>query len=95
MCRPAAHRSHTQRRAGAGAHPRRLLARLLPFVGELESAEFHRQAAQLQQAWGTGVVAQPQSVPGCHHLTVLHALADSSSALNHAVRGVLGLKPTR
>jgi arylformamidase len=66
--------------------------RLLAFVGELESAEFHRQARLIRRVWGRRVVDTVEDVPGCHHMSVLHALADPASRLHAAVRGALGLR---
>jgi arylformamidase len=64
---------------------------VLAFVGERESPEFHRQSRLLQRAWGRRVVTRVSSVPGCHHLSVLDALAEPSTALHQAVRQVLGV----
>ncbi len=63
--------------------------RLVALVGGDESAEFHRQQALVARAWGdrvhTGVV------PGCHHMNVLHTLADPGSATHRLARDLLGL----
>ena len=64
---------------------------LLAFVGQLESAEFHRQARLIQRVWGRRVVSTVEDVPGCHHMSVLHALADPATRLHQAVLGALGL----
>lgn len=49
-------------------------------VGALESDEFKRQAHALCNAW-PGCHAGHIEVPGCHHLSILEALADSRSLL--------------
>jgi arylformamidase len=64
---------------------------VLAFVGAQESAEFHRQGHALRQAWGLRVVSRCEAVPGCHHLSVMDALVDPSTALHQAVRRALGL----
>ncbi|MBL8329547.1 MAG: alpha/beta hydrolase [Rubrivivax sp.] len=71
--------------------PRSGRAQLLAFVGALESPEFHRQGERIRRAWGDAVVPVCEPVPGCHHLSVLHALGDPATRLNRAVRGALGL----
>jgi arylformamidase len=65
--------------------------RLLAFVGEHESGEFHRQGRLIRRVWGRRVVDTLDIVPGCHHMSVLHALADPATRLHAAVRGALGL----
>lgn len=49
-------------------------------VGALESDEFKRQAHAICNAW-PGCHAGHIEVPGCHHLSILEALADSRSLL--------------
>jgi arylformamidase len=65
--------------------------RLMPFVGELESPEFHRQSALIRRRWGAQRVAQPQSVPGRHHIDVLHNLTEPGTVLHQALVEALGL----
>jgi len=79
------------RRLSPAAMPPPAGKRLLPFVGELESDEFHRQGRLIRRAWGAKVVAAPQAVAGCHHLGVMDAMADPSTPLHRAVLGALGL----
>ncbi len=79
------------RRLSPAAFPPPHGKRLLAFVGEQESAEFHRQGRAIQRAWGRAVVPLNASVPGCHHLSVLHALADTSTALHRTLREALGI----
>ncbi|MBX3601387.1 MAG: alpha/beta hydrolase [Rubrivivax sp.] len=63
--------------------------RLVALVGGDESAEFHRQQALIARAWRGRVLAEV--VPGCHHMNVLHTLADPGSrTFEHAVN-LLGL----
>lgn len=57
-------------------------------VGALESDEFKRQATALRDAW-PGCHAGHIEVPGCHHLSVLEALADSHSLLFQRVLGMV------
>lgn len=65
---------------------------LLAFVGEQESEEFHRQAQAIRQRWGRRVVSTVEDVPGCHHMSVLHAVADPGTRLHQALLGALGLR---
>jgi arylformamidase len=51
-------------------------------VGALESDEFIRQHALIQQAWGKACVPVCEALPGLHHFNVLSALAESGSYLN-------------
>lgn len=53
---------------------------LVTAVGSLESDEFKRQARALAMAW-PHCVRGHLDVPGCHHLSVLEALADPPNAL--------------
>ncbi len=79
------------RRLSPAAMPSPAGKRLLAFVGEQESAEFHRQARLIQRVWGRRVVSTVEDEPGCHHMSVLHALADPGTRLHRAVSGALGL----
>ena len=78
------------RRLSPAAMPAPASGRLLAFVGEQESAEFHRQGRLIRRAWGRRVVPVCEDVPGCHHMSVLHALADPATRLHRAVRDELG-----
>ncbi len=82
------------RRLSPAAMPPPQSGRLMAFVGELESAEFHRQARLIRRQWGRRVVGTVQDVPGCHHMSVLHALADPATRLHQTVLGALGLPTT-
>jgi arylformamidase len=54
------------------------------WVGENETAEFHRQARDLVAAWGEREVnARMVVVPGAHHFNVVAPLADPNSTLTH------------
>lgn len=65
---------------------------LVTVVGGDESEEFHRQAALISSRWVNRVVAAA-SIPGRHHMNVLHELADPRSTVQaHALR-LLGLRP--
>lgn len=55
---------------------------VLVAVGEMETAEFHRQAHVFASMHG----ARTFTVPGAHHMTVLEALSDPSSTLNAEIR---------
>ena len=56
--------------------------RLLAVVGGDESAEFQRQNALIAQAWGARAVPVCETLPGRHHMNVLHDLADPSARLH-------------
>jgi len=60
-------------------------------VGAKESAEFQRQSALIQQAWGRGTVPVCETVPDANHLEVLHELADPSARLHALARELLSL----
>ena len=62
-------------------------------VGADESAEFLRQNALIQQAWGRGTVPVCETVPQTNHFEVLHELADPSARLHAMARELLGLNP--
>ena len=51
-------------------------------VGGLESDEFIRHHALIQQAWGKAYVPVCEALPGLHHFNVLTALAESGTDLN-------------
>jgi arylformamidase len=60
-------------------------------VGADESEEFHRQHALIAQAWGPRAVPVWETVPGRHHMDVLHALAEPGSRLHAQALALLGL----
>jgi arylformamidase len=64
--------------------------RLLALVGGDESEEFHRQQALVERAWRARVSAEV--VPGCHHMNVLHTLADPGSRTFDLALSLLGLQ---
>jgi arylformamidase len=55
-------------------------------VGEHESAEFHRQSALIARRWPKACVQDLIDVPGCNHLSVCDAFADTGSVLFQATR---------
>lgn len=63
--------------------------RLVALVGGDESEEFHRQQALIARAWRPRVRAEV--VPGCHHMNVLHTLADPGSRSFALGLSLLGL----
>ena len=71
----------------APAAPRRLLA----WVGDHETAEFHRQNRLIRRRWGARAVPVCEAVPGCNHMTILHTIADPASRTHRLSRQALGL----
>lgn len=65
--------------------------RLVAVVGGDESAEFHRQTRQIRRAWGPATVPVCETVPGRHHMNVLHTLAEPASRVHRLARQLLGL----
>ena len=64
-------------------------APLLRAVGELESAEFHRQSQLIAAHWPGITAAQLLDVPGCDHLSVCDALAMPGNVLFEALRELI------
>lgn len=64
---------------------------LLALVGGEESAEFQRQNALIRERWGEAAVPVCETVPGRHHMNVLHELADPASRAHRLALGLLGL----
>ena len=62
---------------------------LAAVAGGDESAEFHRQAQLIQQAWGTEVVPLCELLPGLNHFSVLEALAQPGHRLNQIAMELL------
>jgi arylformamidase len=62
--------------------PRPQLGQLFATVGAIESAEFLRQNALIQQAWGRNAVPVCESLPGRNHFSVLDALVERGHRLN-------------
>jgi arylformamidase len=65
--------------------------RLFAAVGALESEEFLRQNRLIRSAWGERAVPVCETVPGAHHLDVLHALVDPDTRLHQLTLELLGL----
>ena len=63
--------------------------RIVAVVGGEESEEFLRQNALIGSAWGA--CARCESVPGRHHMNVLHEFADPASRLHGLTLDLLGL----
>jgi arylformamidase len=63
---------------------------LLVVVGGDESAEFHRQSRLIRAAWGEAIVPVCETLPGRHHMNVLHDLAEPDTRLHAMARGLLG-----
>ncbi|MDB6158806.1 MAG: esterase/lipase [Gammaproteobacteria bacterium] len=55
-------------------------------VGEHESSEFHRQSRLIAEHWSLACARELIDVPGCNHLSVCDAFADTGSALFQATR---------
>jgi arylformamidase len=64
---------------------------LFTAVGGDESASFHRQQRAIRRAWGADVVPVCETVPGRHHMNVLHELAAPGSRVFRLACGLLGL----
>ena len=64
---------------------------LVAVVGADESEEFLRQNALIRSAWGEAAVPVCETLPGTHHLSVLHDLADAGTRLHRLALGLLGL----
>ena len=62
-------------------------------VGANESEEFLRQNRLIREAWGPRAVPICETVPGTHHLDVLHELADPQARLHGLALRLLGLAP--
>jgi arylformamidase len=67
--------------------------KLYAVVGANESEEFLRQNSLIREAWGEPAVPVCESVPGTHHLDILHELADPGSRLNGLACELLGVTP--
>ena len=64
---------------------------LLALVGGDESEEFKRQNALIRNAWGPTAVPVCEAVPGRHHMSVLHTLAERESRVHGLALDFLGL----
>jgi arylformamidase len=68
------------------------LGPLVTVVGGDESEEFQRQAALIATRWGSRSVVAALTVPGRHHMDVLHELADPLSPTHRQGLRLLGLQ---
>ncbi len=64
---------------------------LLALVGSQESEEFLRQNRLIREAGGDRAVPVCETVPGRHHMNVLHDLADPNARAHRLTRELLGL----
>ncbi len=64
---------------------------LMALVGAAESEEFQRQNRLIRERWGAQAVPVCETVPGRHHMNVLHELADPASRAHRLALGLLGL----
>jgi arylformamidase len=62
---------------------------LIRSVGAEESAEFHRQSTLMGAHWPLACERELIDVPGCNHLSVCDAFADSRSELFAATKALL------
>jgi arylformamidase len=65
---------------------------LYAVVGAEESEEFLRQNTLIRAAWGEAVVPVCETIPGTHHLNVLHELADAKARVHRLALDLLGLQ---
>ena len=70
------------RQASPALLPAPLHGQLAAVAGAEESAEFHRQAQLIQQAWGKQAVPVCELLPGLNHFSVLEALPQPGHRLN-------------
>jgi arylformamidase len=68
--------------------PWRSRARAVFVVGGEESAEFHRQSADMAAAWAD-LEPQVLAIPGANHFDVIEGLGQRGSELNRLVVGLL------
>lgn len=62
---------------------------LLAFVGADESAEFLRQNALIEEAWGSACVTQREALLGLHHFSILGAMIDPRHRMHQAMLKLL------
>lgn len=68
--------------------------RLKAFVGERESAEYHRQTQFVADSWGeAGVETSAAVVPGADHFTVVASLAEPDGLLTRALASLAADRP--
>jgi arylformamidase len=56
-----------------------------------ESEEFLRHNRLIRDAWGPTTVPVCETLPGLHHLSILHSLADPGGRVHHLALRLLGL----
>jgi arylformamidase len=66
--------------------------KLYAVAGGDESEEFLRQNALIRDVWGPTSVPVNETVPGHHHLSILHSLADPAGRLHDLALRLLGLR---
>ncbi len=81
------------RRLSPALMPRPAGTRLYAVVGADESEEFLRQTRLIARAWGRAGVPVCETVPGRHHMNVLHDLADPACRVHRLGLDLLGLDP--
>jgi arylformamidase len=64
---------------------------LIALVGAQESEEFLRQNRLIRRRWGAQAVPVCETVPGRHHMNVLHDLADPAARAHLLTLELLGL----
>jgi arylformamidase len=72
--------------------PRPKNTRLFTVAGLDESDEFLRQNALIRDVWGPTAVPVCETLPGCHHFSVLNPLVDPKSRLHELALRLLGLR---
>ena len=77
------------RQASPALLPAPLHGQLVAVAGGDESAEFHRQAQLIQQAWGKQAVPVCELLPGLNHFSVLEALAQPGHRLHQIAMELL------
>lgn len=77
------------RQASPALLPAPLHGQLVAVAGGDESAEFHRQAQLIQQAWGKQAVRVCELLPGLNHFSVLEALAQPGHRLHQIAMELL------
>ena len=66
--------------------------KLYAVAGGDESEEFLRQNALIRDVWGPTSVPVNETVPGHHHLNILHSLVDPAGRLHDLALRLLGLR---
>jgi arylformamidase len=64
---------------------------LYAVVGADESDEFVRQNKLIRDVWGPTSVPVCETLPRCHHISILHSLADPAGRLHELALRLLGL----